>query len=165
MSKHHYATTVTWTGNKGTGTSRYDEYERAHTFSVEGKIDILCSSDTPFRGDGSKHNPEDMLVYSLSSCHMLWYLHLCADAGIVVTEYTDNARGVLDMDAPGGARFTEVVLHPVVTITDASKTELANSLHDAAHDKCFIAASVNFPVKHEPVCKISIAQGDVHVKH
>lgn len=155
MSKqHHYATTITWTGNKGTGTSRYDEYERAHTFSVEGKADILCSSDTPFRGDGSKHNPEDMLVYSLSSCHMLWYLHLCADAGIVVTEYTDNATGVLDMEAEGGARFTEVVLHPVVTITDASKTELANSLHDAAHGKCFIAASVNFPVKHEPVCQV-----------
>ena len=86
--QHHYATTITWTGNKGTGTSRYDEYERAHSFSVEGKADILCSSDTPFRGDGSKHNPEDMLVYSLSSCHMLWYLHLCADAGLVVFSFS-----------------------------------------------------------------------------
>lgn len=155
MSKHHnYKTTIEWTGNKGEGTIDAAAYERAHTFSVAGKADILCSSDTPFRGDGSKHNPEDMLVYSLSSCHMLWYLHLCADAGIVVTEYTDNATGVLDMEAEGGARFTEVVLHPVVTITDASKTELANSLHDAAHGKCFIAASVNFPVKHEPVCQV-----------
>jgi len=156
MSKqHHYTTTITWTGNKGEGTIDAAAYERAHTFSVAGKDDILCSSDTPFRGDGSKHNPEDMLVYSLSSCHMLWYLHLCADAGIVVTDYTDNATGVLDMDAAGGAQFTEVVLHPVVTITDASKTELANSLHDAAHEKCFIAKSVNFTVKHEPECVVS----------
>lgn len=152
MSNHHnYATTIKWTGNKGAGTIKYDAYERAHTWSIEGKPDILCSSDTPFRGDGTKHNPEDMLLASLSSCHMLWYLHLCADAGVIVTDYTDNATGVLTMDAPGGARFTEVVLHPLVTVTDASMIEKANALHDEAHKKCFIAASVNFEVKHEPV--------------
>lgn len=151
MSNHHnYATTVKWTGNKGTGTVKYDAYERAHTLSVNGKPDILCSSDTPFRGDGTKYNPEDMLLYSLSSCHMLWYLHLCADAGVIVTDYVDNATGVLTMDAPGGARFTEVVLYPVVTVADASMIEKANALHDEAHKKCFIAASVNFDAKHEP---------------
>ena len=149
MSKqHHYVATITWTGNKGEGTTKYDSYERAHTLSVTGKPDILCSSDTPFRGDGSKYNPEDMLLYSLSSCHMLWYLHLCADAGIIVTDYVDNAAGTLMMGEP--AKFTEVVLHPVVTITDASKIELANQLHDEAHHKCFIASSVNFTVRHEP---------------
>lgn len=151
-TQHNYKATITWTGNKGEGTTRYDAYERSHTLSVANKPDLECSSDTPFRGDGTKYNPEDMLLYSLSSCHMLWYLHLCADAGIIVTDYTDKATGVLTMDAPGGARFTEVVLFPVVTITDASRIDEANKLHDMAHEKCFIAKSVNFPVKHEPQC-------------
>lgn len=151
-NEHHYTTTIRWTGNKGTGTSRYDAYERSHTLSIDGKQDILCSSDIPFRGDGTKHNPEDMLVASLSSCHMLWYLHLCADAGIVVTDYTDNATGTMVQPADGSGHFTEVVLHPVVTVTDSSMVEKANQLHDVAHSKCFIANSCNFPVKHEPWC-------------
>ncbi|WP_276132880.1 OsmC family protein [Polluticoccus soli] len=151
MSKQHqYSTTVTWTGNKGTGTSRYDEYDRHHTFSVMGKVDIACSSDTPFRGDGSRHNPEDMLVYSLSSCHMLWYLHLCADAGVVVTDYEDNAKGTMVEVPGGGGHFAEVTLYPVVTVKDASMIDKANQLHDIAHQKCFIANSCNFPVKHQP---------------
>lgn len=155
MSKQHqYTTTVKWTGNKGTGTSRYDEYERHHTFSVQNKADILCSSDTPFRGDGTKHNPEDMLVYSLSSCHMLWYLHLCSDAGIIVTGYVDNATGTMIESPNGGGHFTEVVLHPIVTVKDASMIEKANELHDKAHEKCFIANSCNFPVRHQPEAKI-----------
>lgn len=147
--QHHYTTSINWTGNKGTGTSRYDNYERSHTLSIGNKPDLLCSSDIPFRGDGTKHNPEDMLVASLSSCHMLWYLHLCADAGVIVTNYTDNATGVMVEDANGG-HFTEVTLHPKVTVTDAAMIEKANELHDIAHKKCFIANSCNFPVKHEP---------------
>ena len=152
MSNHHYKTTVVWTGNKGEGTTKYDAYERSHTLSVAHKPDIACSSDTPFRGDGSKHNPEDMLLYSLSSCHMLWYLHLCADAGIVVTAYTDHATAVLSMNTPEGARFTEATLYPEVVITDAARIDEANALHDEAHKKCFIARSVNFPVQHKPKC-------------
>lgn len=151
--QHHYTTCITWTGNKGTGTSRYDAYERSHTLSVANKPDVLCSSDIPFRGDGTKHNPEDMLVASLSSCHMLWYLHLCADAGVIVTDYTDNATGVMVEDANGG-HFTEVTLHPRVTVTDAAMIEKANEMHDIAHKKCFIANSCNFPVKHEPRCMV-----------
>lgn len=151
MSKqHHYAATITWTGNTGEGTIKYDAYERAHTLSVNGKPDILCSSDTPFRGDATRYNPEDMLLYSLSSCHMLWYLHLCADAGVIVTDYVDNAKGTLTMDTPEGARFTEVTLYPTVTVKDASMIEKAIALHDNAHHSCFIAKSVNFPVQHEP---------------
>lgn len=154
MSKqHHYATTVEWTGNKGEGTTRYDKYERSHTLSVKGKTNILCSSDTPFRGDGSKHNPEDMLLASLSSCHMLWYLHLCADAGVIVTNYTDNATGIMEEVATGGGHFAEVTLHPHVTVADAGMIDKANQLHDVAHQKCFIANSCNFPVKHEPKCE------------
>lgn len=150
--QHHYSVNIQWTGNRGTGTSAYREYDRSHTISVEGKGEIQASSDTPFMGDRSKYNPEDMLVASLSSCHMLWYLHLCADAGIIVTGYTDNATGVMTQTSSGGGHFAEVTLHPVVTITDSSRSELANSLHEKAHEKCFIANSVNFPVKHKPEC-------------
>jgi organic hydroperoxide reductase OsmC/OhrA len=152
MTQHNYSATIIWTGNKGTGTSDYAAYERSHTITIAGKPDILGSSDAPFRGDVSKHNPEDMLLTSLSTCHMLWFLHLCADAGIVVTDYVDNATGVLSM-IPGGAKFTEVTLHPVVTITEEDKIAQANALHEAAHKSCFIANSVNFPVSHQPVCK------------
>src|SRR6201997_3979599 len=117
MSKqHHYTTTITWTGNSGTGTSKYDAYERSHILSIENKNDLLCSSDTPFLGDGTKHNPEDMLLASLSSCHMLWYLHLCADAGVIVTDYTDAATGKMAEEANGSGRFTEIMLNPVVTV-------------------------------------------------
>ncbi|MES2704478.1 MAG: OsmC family protein [Bacteroidota bacterium] len=154
MKQHNYETTITWTGNNGTGTSDYRAYERSHTLTVNGKPDMLCSSDTPFRGDAAKHNPEDMLLASLSSCHMLWYLHLCADAGIVVTDYTDNAKGVMTETPGSGGKFTEVTLYPVVTITDDRRADEANQLHDKAHKFCFIANSVNFPVKHEAVCKM-----------
>jgi len=147
--QHNYSVAIKWTGNRGQGTTGYKDYDRSHTISVVGKDDISASSDTPFMGDKTKYNPEDMLVASLSSCHMLWYLHLCADAGIIVTDYTDNATAVMIQTSTGGGHFSEVTLHPVVTITDASKTEKANSLHEQAHEKCFIANSVNFPVKHE----------------
>jgi organic hydroperoxide reductase OsmC/OhrA len=151
---HHYTTSIKWTGNNGTGTSRYDEYERSHTLSIANKPDLLCSSDIPFRGDGAKHNPEDMLLASLSSCHMLWYLHLCADAGIIVTNYTDEATGTMLQVAGGDGHFAEVILHPIVTITDSSMMEKANEFHDAAHKKCFIANSCNFPIRHEPKCLV-----------
>ena len=147
---HHYKTNIEWTGNTGSGTVSYRGYERSHTISVEGKKDIAASSDAAFCGDISKHNPEDLLLASLSSCHMLWYLHLCADAGIIVTAYTDTAEGIMTEDSNGG-RFTEVTLHPVVTITDENRREEALRLHDPAHRKCFIANSCNFSVKHEPV--------------
>ena len=149
MSKiHNYKTSVIWTGNKGTGTSDYKSYSRDHIIKVEGKEEILGSSDPAFRGDVTRYNPEEMLVASLSTCHMLWYLHLCADAGIVVTDYKDNAEGEMEEDENGG-RFKEVILKPMVTITDESKRELANELHHKAHQFCFIANSVNFEVRVE----------------
>jgi len=145
---HHYKTTIQWTGNRGEGTSGYRNYDRAHTISVENKAVINGSSDPAFMGDASRHNPEDLLLASLSSCHMLWYLHLCADNGIIVTAYTDNATGIMEENEQGG-RFTEVTLHPLVMIKDASMIEKARELHAAANKKCFIANSCNFPVKHE----------------
>ena len=150
MSKEHsYTTNIEWTGNKGSGTSTYLGYSRDHVLRVKDKPDLLCSSDTIFHGDKTRYNPEDFLVASLSTCHMLWYLHLCADAGIVVISYSDEAKGTLNLD-PVRSRFTSVILHPVVTITDPSKKDLALSLHDDAHHKCFISNSCNFPITHRP---------------
>ncbi len=144
-TQHQYNCTITWQGNLGTGTSNYTAYGRDYSWQTNNKQNIACSSDTPFRGDGTKHNPEDMLLAALSSCHMLWYLHLCADAGIIVTNYTDKATGVLDM---GIGSFAAVTLHPTVTITANGNIELATQLHTAANKSCFMAKSVNFAVQH-----------------
>lgn len=151
MKNHHYKTTIHWTGNKGTGTSGYRDYERSHTISAENKVVIEGSSDPAFRGDRTKYNPEEMLLSSLSSCHMLWYLHFCSEAGIIVTEYTDEASGIMAETASGSGHFTEVTLHPRVTVAEASMIEKAEQLHHKANEYCFIANSVNFPVKHIPV--------------
>lgn len=150
MKHHHYKTTIEWTGNTGSGTSNYRDYERSHTISVENKPVIEGSSDPAFRGDKTKYNPEEMLLSSLSSCHMLWYLHCCSEAGIIVTDYIDNAVGTMEETSNGSGRFTEVVLNPVVTITDETRVEKAIELHKKANEFCFIANSVNFPVKHAP---------------
>lgn len=146
---HHYRVDVEWTGNRGSGTSGYREYDRDHVIRAEGKSPIEGSSDPKFRGDPTRWNPEELLVASLSACHKLWYLHLCADAGICVLEYVDDAEGVM-VEGPSPAKFTEVVLHPQVTIRAEEDGELAERLHHAAHEKCFIANSVNFPVRCEP---------------
>ncbi len=148
--EHNYAVRVEWTGNKGSGTDDYRNYERSHTITIDGKPAIFGSSDTPFRGDGSKHNPEDFLVSSLATCHMLWYLHLCADAGVVVVDYVDHAKGIMKQLEDGSGFFTEVTLYPEVQVLNESMIELANDLHKKAHNFCFIAKSVNFPVHHQP---------------
>lgn len=146
MKQHHYAVLTSWTGNQGQGTKTYSGYKRDHTISVQGKAPILASSDPNFRGDPSRYNPEELLVASLSSCHMLWYLHLCATNRVVVTEYVDDAKGVMAEDSDGSGRFIEVVLQPEVTLEVESSEEKALSLHEEAHRFCFVANSVNFPV-------------------
>lgn len=150
MSKHHYKAVIQWTGNKGTGTSGYKDYERSYIISAENKITIEGSSDPAFRGDKTKHNPEEMLLSSLSSCHMLWYLHFCSEAGVIVTDYTDEATGIMAVTAGGSGHFTEVTLYPTVTVSEESMKEKAEQLHHKANEFCFIANSVNFPVKHIP---------------
>jgi len=145
---HHYSTRVRWTGNTGTGTSDYRAYERSHVIEAEGKPAILGSSDPAFRGDTSRYNPEELLVSSLSACHMLWYLHLCADAGVVVTDYSDEALGVME-ETRGGGHFTSVLLQPRVTVASPDMTAKALQLHESAHAHCFIANSVNFEVRVE----------------
>ncbi|QQR86259.1 MAG: OsmC family protein [Flavobacteriales bacterium] len=149
--EHHYALSTEWTGNNGTGTDGYRNYGRNHIIRIEGKPDLQCSADPTFRGDKSKHNPEELLVAALSACHMLSYLHVCVRNGVVVTAYSDNATGRMVTEGDGG-RMTEVTLHPQVTVRDADMVEKANSLHSEASKLCFIASSVNFPVRHEPTC-------------
>jgi organic hydroperoxide reductase OsmC/OhrA len=148
---HSYEVSVTWTGNRGTGTSGYRAYDRDHDVTAAGPPPIAASSDPAFRGDPGRWNPELELTAALAQCHMLWYLHLCATAGVVVTAYADDARGTMAEAADGSGRFTEVVLRPRVTVASADMIETATSLHRDAHAKCFIANSVNFPVRHEPV--------------
>jgi organic hydroperoxide reductase OsmC/OhrA len=151
---HSYKATITWTGNTGHGTQSYQCYERSHTISIHNKPDILASSDPALMGDPSKHNPEELLLASLSGCHMLWYLHLCSANGITVVEYKDEASGTMQENEATGGHFTEVILRPDVTITDEAQIERANELHKEANRMCFIANSCNFPVRHEPVCKV-----------
>jgi len=148
---HTYDVSVAWTGNRGTGTSGYRDYDRAHEVRANGPAPIAASSDPAFRGDPGRWNPELELTAALSQFHMLWFLHLCADAGVTVTSYADDARGRMAEDADGGGRFTEVVLRPRVTVSSAGMIEAATALHAEAHAKCFIASSVSFPVRHEPV--------------
>lgn len=151
--QHNYKATIRWTGNNGTGTDNYRNYERSHQIIIENKSDILGSSDPEFRGDKTKHNPEDLLVSSLSSCHMLWYLHLCSEAGVVVTEYVDNATAIMIENSKGGGQFSEVMLNPIVTVTEQNMIEKAYELHKKANELCFIANSVNFSVRHNPLIK------------
>lgn len=149
IKAHHYSSTLEWTGNLGTGTSQYKAYSRSHTIHCNGKPIIYGSSDPAFLGDASCYNPEELLLASLSACHMLWYLHLCADAAVQVLAYTDNAEATMQEDKEGG-RFTQVRLYPSVQVAHHSMIETALQLHHAAHQKCFIANSVNFPVNHLP---------------
>lgn len=148
--EHRYEIDVLWTGNRGEGTSGYKSYGRDHTVSTEGKHPIEGSADRTFFGDTDRWNPEELLLAALSQCHMLSYLAEAARAGVVVVGYTDRATGVMEQTGDGGGHFTSAVLRPKVTIADPAQAELAASLHAPASAKCFIAASVNFPVGHEP---------------
>jgi organic hydroperoxide reductase OsmC/OhrA len=148
---HHFAVVVKWTGNTGTGTSGYKNYERRHEIQGAGPKPLIpASSDPTFRGDASRWNPEELLVASLSSCHQLWYLHLCATSGIVVVAYVDHAEGFMEETPEGSGRFQRVILRPAVTVVPGTDLAKAREVHLEAHAKCFIANSVNFPVEHEP---------------
>jgi len=151
MKRHHnYSSNIQWTGNNGEGTLNYGAFERSYTISIENKLDILGSSDPSFMGDDTKHNPEELLVASIAACHMLWYLHLCSQAGIVVKDYVDKATGIMVETLEGGGCFTEVELNPIVKVSESSMIEKANELHKKANELCFIANSVNFKVLHRP---------------
>jgi organic hydroperoxide reductase OsmC/OhrA len=142
-----YSTRLDWTGNLGRGTADYRAYSRNHSISAPGKpAPIPGSSDPAFRGDGSRYNPEDLLVAAVSACHMLWVLHLCADAGIVVTAYEDNPTGVVEEQADGSANFRSVTLCPKLTLSDPGRAVELPEIHRRVHELCCLARSVNFPV-------------------
>lgn len=150
---HRYAVTVEWTGDRGSGTARYDAYARDHVLAAAGKPAIPGSSDPAFRGDPSRWNPEELLVGAVSACHKLWYLHLCAVNGVAVVGYVDRAEGEMAEDAAGGGRFTGFTLRPEVTIS-AGDPAVAEALHAQAHEQCFIANSLNAPVRVEPLVRV-----------
>ena len=157
---HHYRVDVEWTGNRGTGTDGYRNYGRNHVIRIPGKPELAGSADPTFRGDATRHNPEDMLVAALSTCHMLSYLHMATVAGVVVAAYDDAAEGTMLTEGDGG-RFTEVVLRPVVTIRADSDPDQALAAHEDAHRACFIANSVNFPVRVVPrIARQGIGNGE-----
>ncbi len=157
MKQHHYEIQVAWTGNQGQGTKTYTSYKRDHAITAPGKLStLLASSDPAFRGDRARYNPEELLVASLSSCHMLWYLHLCALNDIVVTDYQDDAKGVMSEKVDGSGEFVEVTLRPRVTVEADSDQAKALALHEEAHHYCFIANSVKFPVRN--VAQIIVAR-------
>lgn len=152
--KHQYQALIEWTGNSGTGTSSYTGYQRSHNIIIENKVAIEASSDKAFRGEGNKHNPEDLFLSSVAGCHMLWYLHLCADHNIIVDAYTDRASGTMETTDDGSGKFVNITLHPEVTVMKEEMTALALSLHHTAHEMCFLANSVNFEILVKPVIKI-----------
>ncbi len=152
--RHKYSIRLDWTGNQGTGTSEYRAYSRAHEISRHGKTAIAGSSDPVFRGDAARWNPAELLISALCACHQLWYLHLCADAGVVVIAYSDEASGV-EVEQPDGAgQFESVTLRPHAKLAAGSDEEIARRLHDVAAEKCFIARSVSFKVEHKPTFEI-----------
>lgn len=156
--RHHYETTTSWTGNRGQGTASYRGYERAHETVSPGRSRIDSSSDPAFRGDPARWNPELLLVAALSQCHMLAYLHQAAVSGIVVDDYVDTATGSMVETPDGGGHFEEVVLHPVVTVAAEDMVEPAVRLHHKSSELCFIASSVNFPVRHEPKVQVRASE-------
>ncbi|MCL4639082.1 MULTISPECIES: OsmC family protein [Olivibacter] len=154
---HQYRLQTEWTGNLGKGTANYSAYDRSYKIAVNQKVVIEGSSDPAFRGDRTKYNPEELLLASLSSCHMLWYLHLCAEAKITVLAYTDDATASMIETNEGGGAFSEAHLHPSVIIAEEDMIKTAIALHKKANELCFIANSVNFKVHHHPTC--SVKQG------
>jgi len=154
MKHHGYAVRLNWTGNDGSGTSAYRAYSRSHELSAPGKPAIPGSSDPAFQGDPARWNPEELLVASLSACHQLWYLHLCAEAGIVVEAYSDDASGVMVEQPDGAGQFESVTLRPRARLARGADAQAARALHHEAAKMCFIARSVSFRVDHEPSFEI-----------
>ncbi len=151
MKQHIYQAKIIWTGNLGSGTSGYKSYTRDHEIRVGSKVKIEASSDSTFRGNPELHNPEELFLSSISSCHMLWFLHLCSVEDVIVLDYKDEAVGVMHEEIDGSGKFTQVTLRPRVTVKEERMAEKVDSIHSKANQMCFIANSCNFKVKHDPV--------------
>lgn len=149
MSEHEYRVGLTWTGNRGTGTSGYRDYDRAVTLSGTAKPDLLASADPHFRGDGTRWNPEELLLAALAECHLLSYLHAAVSTGVIVVDYSDEASAAMTTQGNSG-RITSATLRPRVTVADPAMVDAARAAHALAHQWCFIANSVAFEVHLEP---------------
>ncbi len=149
MKEHDFTAQVVWTGNQGEGTKSYRSYTRNWSVTTPGKPEIQCSNDPLLGGDPTLHNPEDMLIATVSACHMLWYLHLASSAKIVVTSYVDNPIGTGQSEPDGTGRFIKAVLKPVIEVARGTDLEKADQIHHQIHKHCFIARSVNFPITYE----------------
>jgi organic hydroperoxide reductase OsmC/OhrA len=150
-ARHVYTTRISWTGNLGEGTAAYSSYRRQYLISIKGKPELAGSADPAFRGDAQQHNPEDLFLASLSACHMLFFLSLCARSGVRVTAYEDEAQGSLVVHPAGGGRFEQIALRPVVTVASDDTIARARQLHETAHELCFIANSCSVPIRIEPI--------------
>lgn len=156
---HTYTVNVDWTGAGTSGTESYTSYGRDHTVQIGAKPPLPGSADPAFRGDAARYSPEELFVASLSQCHMLWFLHMAARAGVVVVGYADRATGTMRVESAGAGQFVEVVLHPKVIVSRPVSEEQIARLHQQAHDHCFIARSVNFPVRHAPLATQIVPAG------
>jgi organic hydroperoxide reductase OsmC/OhrA len=148
-STHDYTAKIIWTGDRGDGTRQYRGYDRTWRVITPGKLPIECSNDPILGGDPAKPNPEDLLIASLAACHMLWYLHLASNAGIVVRAYEDTPMGVGETGPRGEGRFVRAILQPTITVEQGADLEKADALHQEVHQYCFIARSVNFPITYK----------------
>lgn len=147
---HDFSPTIRWTGNRGQGTSSYRSYDRKWQIETPGKPVIQCSNDPMLGGDPELHNPEDMLISALSACHMLWYLHLASNGGIIVESYEDCPVGYGETAPNGAGRFVAATLRPRVVVQAGTSLAQAEAIHGRVHQYCFIARSVNFPISYEP---------------
>ncbi|MBC7523974.1 MAG: OsmC family protein [Flavobacterium sp.] len=148
---HSYKLSVKWTGNQGIGTSNYKDFDRSYSIQIKKKAHVLGSAHPQFRGDKTKHNPQELLLASVSSCHMLWYLHLCAEEKIVVTDYVDNATAILEETKDGNGKFSSIILNPTIMVSEKGIIENATALYKKANEFCFVANSLNIKVDLQPI--------------
>jgi organic hydroperoxide reductase OsmC/OhrA len=153
--KHLFKATAKWTSRQTQEDSSKRFYTKSHKILIEGKSVLNVSAAKAFKGDPALYNPEDLLLSSLVSCHMMSYLYVCSQNGIEVLEYSDNAEAMLEVSSDGSGRFVEVRLNPKVKILNQDKVEMALALHKKANQLCFIANSCNFPVLHNASCEVS----------
>lgn len=151
MSKtQNYKLDLSWQGNHGAGTMTHTSYDRNFTTHEGSRPPVLGSSHPAFRGNSERYCPEELLLASLSSCHMLWYLHMCAAHEVVVLEYHDHPVMEMEVKEFGNGDIRSATLSPVVRIASEDQREQAMAMHQRAHQSCFIAKAVNFEIILKP---------------
>lgn len=159
MKHHQYRLELKWEGNRGEGTAGYKSYGREYSIAGKGKETVIkASADPAFLGSSALYNPEEFLLASIASCHMLWYLHLCSDAHITVLDYADSPVGVMVENEDGSGQFESVTLQPQISLAEGSDIKRAEALHIKAHSMCFIARSCNFQINYRPTIHCAIPE-------